>query len=133
MGRFLAGDYMKKIIYIPLVVIAIVLVSWQSWIYLINRSVSITPVPFSAAEWRTSNLIQRGAMINDLLKREKELLIGKTEAQVESMLGSPVSRSSEMLSYQIDIGHRFFGDPWLYYFTLEFGRDGTVVEVTFTD
>jgi hypothetical protein len=57
------------------------------------------PKKFDLKEWKSSNSSSRGAMVQDLIDRR--LLLGKTPAQVEDLLGRPDSKEEDWYGYKV--------------------------------
>jgi hypothetical protein len=93
---------------------------------------SINPSRFDAATWRTGDLRTRGTMVRDLI--ERELLIGKSRQEAVGLLGPPDQEAERLLTYNVDLGHKFGSTPWLYALQLRIdAASGRVLEAWYTD
>jgi len=93
---------------------------------------SFNPSRFDAATWRTGNLRTRGTMVRDLIDRE--LLIGKSRQEAVALLGPPDQEAERLLTYKVDLGHKFGSTPWLYAFQLRIdAATGRVFEAWHSD
>ena len=88
---------------------------------------------FNDSQWRSGDARLRGAMVDDLVQRQDELVIGRSRAQVQELLGSCDSSTASPLEYEVDLGHRFGGSPWLYTLKVEFDESGNATSVLLLD
>lgn len=63
--------------------------------------------PFSSADWRQGDAVERGRMMHDLM--DKRAVDAKHEAEVREILGEPDRKTSEdgrvIWLYHVDLGH----------------------------
>ncbi len=63
--------------------------------------------PFSSADWRAGDAVERGRMMHDLM--DKFAVDAKHEAEVREILGEPDRKTSEdgrvIWLYRVDLGH----------------------------
>jgi hypothetical protein len=81
--------------------------------------------PFSAPKWLQGDALERGSMARDLASGAP--LKGKTQAEVQALLGPPDLEVRWTLIYKVDFGYRFGSSPWLYDLVLSFDASGTFV------
>ena len=63
-----------------------------------------------------------------------ELLVGRTRAEVVGVLGEPDGKAGDILTYTVDLGHKFFGsDPWHYTLFVHFQQPGAIVDDVWHD
>jgi len=69
-------------------------------LFVVVASSCTTPSrPFDSADWKRSDATNRGAMSEDLITRK--LLIGKSRAEVEALLGKPDRQDADDLDYTV--------------------------------
>jgi hypothetical protein len=88
---------------------------------------------FDRNAWRSGDASERGAMVYDLCAQKNRRLIGKSQLEIENLLGEPDIRNEANWIYLVDIGERFMGSTWPYNLTITFDNRGLVEAVDFTD
>jgi hypothetical protein len=86
--------------------------------------------PFDSEAWLKGDRKVRGQMAHSL--RDGRILEGKCQTEVIAVLGNPDGEYSEVLIYQVDLGHKFGSSPWLYQMNVAF-EGGKVARVGLTD
>jgi hypothetical protein len=87
---------------------------------------------FDSKAWLTGDLRLRGQMALDLEK--SKLLIGKTRAEVEALLGKSACEGAGYWCCKVDIGHRFGSSVWPYNFNVIFDEaTRAVIRTSLTD
>ena len=79
---------------------------------------------FDAEAWQAGSVRERGRMALDLERSRR--LLGRTRAEVVSLLGQPEGNHPTEMRYMVDLGYRFGFESWLYSVTVQFGDDGRV-------
>src|SRR4051812_3740153 len=106
--------------------VAVVVLAGLAFVYLSPRDPFFHSQAFSTERWVKGDSRVRGEMAHDL--RASKLLDGKTHTQVEALLGPPDGAGTNALSYRIDVGYRWMGDPWLYSLRISFDAASNVVQ-----
>ena len=86
--------------------------------------------PFNSEVWLKGDQRVRGQMASSL--KDNRILEGKSRSEVIAMLGKPDGEYSEVVTYQVDLGHKFGSSPWLYQLNVAF-EDSKAVRVSLTD
>ena len=86
--------------------------------------------PFNSEAWLKGDRRVRGQMTHSL--KDGRILEGKSRPEVIAMLGKPDGEYSEVLIYQVDLGHKFGSSPWLYQLNVAL-EGGKVARVGLTD
>ena len=86
--------------------------------------------PFNSETWLKGDMRVRGQMVHSL--KDGRILEGKSRQEVITLLGKPESEYSDVLVYQVDLGHKFVSSPWLYQMNVVI-ESGKVARVSLTD
>jgi hypothetical protein len=75
--------------------------------------------------WREGDFLERGTMIDDL--EGNVLRIGMGREEIVERLGEPDrSPDKKIMVYEVDVGMRWLGSPWLYSLNIEFDSEDRV-------
>lgn len=120
------------------IVAAVLLIVTAGATFIVGRNLGYWRAPFKhrsfdSTAWISGDELARGQMVYDLLGRD--LISGQAKAEVSQLLGEPIWRSEDdtRWDYSVDIGQDFFGDPWLYRLSVQFGPNGIVKDTSLMD
>ena len=88
---------------------------------------------FAREKWRSGNAKVRGAMVCDLVDHKNEILMRKSQIEIEGLLGKPSATANKAWSYEVDLGQDYLGAPWMYQLKISFDGQGEVCEVMLLD
>ncbi len=92
--------------------------------YRFFRDPAFTNRPFNSTAWKEGGPRSRGEMVESL--RAQALLLGKSEAEVQALLGPPWGASLKGMCYSVDLGQRIAWEPLSGTLFLSFDQNGRV-------